>query len=426
MFWTSRKLENLLKSTPQSLTWTFIDAAGNNLENLPDELIQLKNLELLDVSFNNLSSLQGKFLQNFAQLQFLDIKCNRLSTLPKELSLCKRLLVLNAFKNEIHTLHPETFSGMSSIDQIDVSRNFLTAVPTALFTQCTQMTNLKLSGNRLKDIPQEIEMLRNLKRLNLSRNKLSKIPAGCANLPSLVDLDISNNLITHIPPKSLAGCVKLKELTLRANAIQHVPADYGLLVELEVLDIRGTKVAVIPAEYGNLYSLRELMLDLDEGALIRQPPLAICQNGTLAILECLRSVLRGAVDAKHCKISSMGDGNKSIAGDQSFMITSVDKFGRQKNTGNDNFSVQVRLVTRRRPRRGAGKFSIMATGHTKRAIRLTKLVCTRYQFSLTSNTSQTVRIAWKSDLGHQTRCNATRSAPVSRCAQSETNIHSRL
>ncbi|KAK3087411.1 hypothetical protein FSP39_005552 [Pinctada imbricata] len=83
----------------------------------------------------------------------------------------------------------------------------------------TQLTELDLSRNLLRWLPDEMENLKNLEFLNLSHNKFKLFPKVVTKLSTLKSLDLGMNVIT-ILPSAMLNLKKLTTLNLEGNEIK--------------------------------------------------------------------------------------------------------------------------------------------------------------------------------------------------------------
>jgi len=162
---------------------------------LPFELCYLQNIQLFDLSFNNLSRKIPKGIKNFnsmmtqkATSQGFRISWHDFS--KPEIGWAFGLSAFFTWKGVEHVFNNNELFLLKSID---LSRNHF-------------------SG----EIPPEIADLIQLVSLNLSRNNFTgKIPSNIGNLTSLDFLDLPrNNLLGSIPP-SLSQIDRLSVLDLK-------------------------------------------------------------------------------------------------------------------------------------------------------------------------------------------------------------------
>lgn len=102
---------------------------------------------------------------------------NRFPNIPSGLSEYKLLDYLNIPKNRIRNLN-----GIGSL---------------------TNLHYLNLSGNRISEIPDEIENLQNLFELDLSNNRIKKVNTGITKLKNLKILNLKGNKIPFVELKRI-------------------------------------------------------------------------------------------------------------------------------------------------------------------------------------------------------------------------------
>ena len=120
--------------------WKELDLAGMDLEELPPEIGELTELEVL---------ILGKWDR--------EAKGNRLKTLSAEIGQLSQLTTLDLSDNQLSSLPPE-------------------------IGQLSQLTTLDLSSNQLSSLPPEIGQLSKLTTLDLSDNQLSRQLLPLTNL----------------------------------------------------------------------------------------------------------------------------------------------------------------------------------------------------------------------------------------------------
>ena len=119
------------------------------------------------------------------------------------------------------------------------------------------LEKLKLNGNQLKELPEQLGELTNLRELDLSSNKLVAFPEAVLTLQNLEILNFDQNGLSELP-QEIQQLVRLKELRLEGNKFEAVPQAVLGLVDLEVLRMDSNKIAEIPQEIRGLQNLKEL------------------------------------------------------------------------------------------------------------------------------------------------------------------------
>lgn len=120
-----------------------------------------------------------------------------------------------------------------------------------------KVRRLVLKNKKLKEIPAEIFLFKNLVELDLRGNKIKSIPPAIANLTKLRYLNLSRNDIDSIP----AAFGELKSLVyveLGQNAISYIAPQFKQLTSLEYISLWENELTYIP-ECSNL-NIKELDL----------------------------------------------------------------------------------------------------------------------------------------------------------------------
>ncbi len=196
----------------------------NHLTTLPESLGQLTQLQSLNLSSNHLTAL-SESLGQLTQLQSLHLSNNQLTTLPKSLSNLTWLLSLS------------------------ISANRLIALPEWL-SQLVQLRELSIGGEQLEVVPQWIARLPALQELDLSgypihvapspaqgQGRLTVLPDFWGDLIHLTDLRVSGNQIRDLPP-SLAQLEQLERLNISVNKLTDIPSSLTQLEHLKELNLK--------------------------------------------------------------------------------------------------------------------------------------------------------------------------------------------
>lgn len=293
----------------------------NQMEDLPRGLTNLPKLRILDLTGNNISSLDPT-LGSMESLEILKLEGNPLRErvlLGMSLVDLKRTLKGRlgqpALKNSHGTIDATTDSEEINEEVIelgpggvlDLSKREMDSISRELL-ECVTPAPLSIEAhhNNLLVISQSIEMFTaSLTTVNLSHNRIS----GDNYLPSkmslrwLTTLSIANNALTSIRPllKNL-DAPRLEQLDVAANRIKDITglrpkfpnlirlyARDNLIEEIpvqtvdgmKVLDLSGNSIAALPPKLGLVTTLRELRV---EGNCFRVPRWQVLEKGTEAVL----------------------------------------------------------------------------------------------------------------------------------------------
>ncbi|KAK2839903.1 hypothetical protein Q5P01_013643 [Channa striata] len=200
-----------------------------------------KETRLLYLNYNRLSSLHPS-VSLFCNLELLDISSNDLSTICDGITRLTKLRTLIAKNNRLDEFSLPKDFGSLQLEVLNFSGNRFQEIP----LQCTKLLRLQslsLGGNRLKSIPAEIENLVSLELLYLGGNLISAIPPEVANLPYLTYLVLCDNHIQSVPPQ-LTRLHSLRSLSLHNNLLTYLPREILSLVHLQELSLRGNPLVV--------------------------------------------------------------------------------------------------------------------------------------------------------------------------------------
>ncbi|CAO2596024.1 Omd [Lemmus lemmus] len=144
----------------------------NNLEEFPYPLP--KSLERLLLGYNEIATLQTNAMEGLVNLTMLDLCYNHLSDSvlkEKNLSKMEKLMQLNLCNNRLESMPP----GLpSSLMYLSLENNSISSIPDNYFDKLPKLNALRMSHNKLKDIPYDIFNLSNLIELNVGHNKLKQ------------------------------------------------------------------------------------------------------------------------------------------------------------------------------------------------------------------------------------------------------------
>ncbi|XP_075406837.1 osteomodulin [Tenrec ecaudatus] len=165
----------------------------NNLEEFPFPLP--KSLERLLLGHNEIFRLKTNAMDGLINLTMLDLCHNHLhDSMFKENILCKmeKLMQLNLCSNRLESMPP---SLPSSLMYLSLENNSISSIPENYFKKLPELRALRMSRNKLYDIPYNIFNISNLKELNVGHNKLKQVFYIPRNLEHLY---IENNEIENI------------------------------------------------------------------------------------------------------------------------------------------------------------------------------------------------------------------------------------
>lgn len=180
-----------------SLKIKTLDISGNNFKGLPDNIVHLSNIKILNASRCNLQRVY--------------------SLVP--LSKLKTLLLENN----------------------DLDDNSLASLPTSII-------EINFSFNHFKIIPSSVLQLIHLVQLNLSSNRLLSIQ-GIGQLVALEDCILDDNQLTELPA-DISALVKLRHISIKRNnliltssitKLPFIPVDFLTSTTVDHIELNGNK-----------------------------------------------------------------------------------------------------------------------------------------------------------------------------------------
>ncbi|XP_074482446.1 leucine-rich repeat-containing G-protein coupled receptor 5-like [Sebastes fasciatus] len=152
------------QNLPELRTLSLNGAA--DLTEFPD-LTGTNSLESLTITGARITSLPGSVCEQLPNLQLLDLSYNQIQTLPS-FSGCESVQKIDLHHNEIEELEENTFHALMSLRSLDLSWNRLSSVKLNSFSALPALIKLDLSSNQLSSLP--LIGLRSLTHLRLAGN----------------------------------------------------------------------------------------------------------------------------------------------------------------------------------------------------------------------------------------------------------------
>jgi Leucine-rich repeat (LRR) protein len=274
---------------------TTVDCFGCRNVSVP--LVNLTNVVLLNLFYNNTNSLEKDNYVSLTDLDKLDISACRVRTIG--LGAFKgfaKLTKLRISQNQISEIEPGTFDYMNSLEYLDLNYNKLERLDGAVFSGLVNLKELYLKTNNLHyihpgtflelpnlqqlhltsnpglEIPSEsLVSLTELDRLDISKCGLKRIASGAfKGLSKLTELRISQNEISEIVPGTLEYMKSLENIDLSDNRLQHLDSDmFSGLVNLKYIDLGYNNLQYLhPGTFLGLRNLQNLHLRSNPGLQI--------------------------------------------------------------------------------------------------------------------------------------------------------------
>ncbi|XP_048440126.1 probable LRR receptor-like serine/threonine-protein kinase At3g47570 [Pyrus x bretschneideri] len=196
----------------------FIVAQNKILGSIPNEIVNLANLELLGMDENQFSG-----------------------HIPPGLGKLHKLYELAFNGNSLSGNFPSSFRNLSQLNVLSLAGNKLQGnIPPSL-AECQNLRILHLGANNFSGIiSQEIFGLLNLYDLSLGQNQfIGSLPENIGILINLEYLDISDNMLFGTIPEFLEGFVFLESLNLSYNNFEGMLPIKGVFKNAMATSVEG-------------------------------------------------------------------------------------------------------------------------------------------------------------------------------------------
>ncbi|KAH7665263.1 Non-specific serine/threonine protein kinase protein [Dioscorea alata] len=288
---TLNRLEGSIASNFPALCQSLVilNISSNNFTgDIHGSFDECKKLQYLDVSSNHFT---GDIWRGFAYLREFCVSENNFTgeiTVETFGADCN-LEVLDLSVNNLHGEFPESISNCSSLKSLNLRANGFTGVIPSSIGELSELQSLYLGSNRFDgNLPEQLLQCSNLIFLDLSNNsfggdvqdlfgKLKSVrflllhgnsyqggieKSGVLQLANIERLDLSYNNFSGELPAKLDEMKQLKFLVFAWNNFSgRIPPEYGNITGLQALDLSYNNLTgPIPPEIGRLESLLWLML----------------------------------------------------------------------------------------------------------------------------------------------------------------------
>ncbi|MBM3207722.1 MAG: hypothetical protein FJZ57_03845, partial [Chlamydiae bacterium] len=167
-------LPDIFSNTELKNRLRFLSIQEGNLHHLPDSICDLRVLD---------------------RLMIADIPT--IENLPDRLGDLTQLEILQITRTEIHSL-PESLGNLRNLRHLSCSYSRLRGLPES-FGNLERVEEIRLNSNQIENLPQSIGNLRSLNTLILTENRLETIPTTICNLGNLRDMSLNQNQLRDLP-----------------------------------------------------------------------------------------------------------------------------------------------------------------------------------------------------------------------------------
>ena len=227
------------------------------IDSLPSDISSLKQLEIIDLSFNNFTEIPPA-LRKLKNLRQLNLNGNKLSAVPDWISELVTIERLHLGANRIKGL-PESLSNLDSLRILSLHMNNLTEFPMAVLN-INNLERLDLYKNKVAYLPEKVGLMKNLVHLSLWGNKLKSLPDEIGNIAELRSLELNDNKLTKLP-YSIGALSNLSELYVDFNLLEELPDSIENMNSLWRLCASFNNLKDLPRSIGKTESLFRVEID---------------------------------------------------------------------------------------------------------------------------------------------------------------------
>ncbi|KAJ0029019.1 hypothetical protein NQD34_004016 [Periophthalmus magnuspinnatus] len=213
----------------------------NNIVKLENTLDYLENITEIDLSQNNITSLDEVHLGSLPQLLSFHLEENMIQVLGGNcVPTLPNLQEFYINHNFIFSINSEAFLGLERLVRLHLNSNRLTTINGQWFRHLPSLEILMLGENPILELSDEnFKMLANLRSLVLARMNLTDVPENAlVGLDNMESISFFDNLLPRVPRAALTKVKNLKFLDLNKNPIERIQrGDFVNMVHLKELGI---------------------------------------------------------------------------------------------------------------------------------------------------------------------------------------------
>lgn len=226
---------------------------GDELGRLPTAFRRFKNLRMLNLAQNNLTSFPS--VKNCKLLTELILNNNKLTleslSTRQSISLEELELQFNLIKKV-----PDAIGSFSGLKKLLLTANQVEEIGTGI-AKLQRLEVLSLYRNKLPAIPPALYQLKKLREIDLYYNQIQKLDSRLPEWSNLEILYLANNQLFTLPD-NLGSLKRLRELYLHHNRLSSIPSSVGQLDSLKVLRVNHNMLLEIPSTLYNLAAMENL------------------------------------------------------------------------------------------------------------------------------------------------------------------------
>ncbi|KAM3877607.1 leucine-rich repeats and immunoglobulin-like domains protein 1 [Diretmus argenteus] len=260
----------------------------------------------LNLGHNKLTDINVEVFTNLPNLQELRLDHNELTSMPDLGQAASKIVSLYLHHNKIRSIDGRRTRELVSVETLDLSNNDISELRGHCFPAGLQIKDLYLSNNKIGVLEHGAldHLGSSLQVLRLSRNRISQIPVRAFRLPRLTQLELNRNRIRQVEGLSFQGLSSLEVLKLQRNNISKLTdGAFWDLAKMKVLHLDYNSLTEVNS--GSLYgltSLQQLFLSNNSIVHINPDGWKFCQK--------LREL-----NLSHNNLTRLDEGSLAVLGD---------------------------------------------------------------------------------------------------------------
>ncbi|XP_016078586.1 PREDICTED: leucine-rich repeats and immunoglobulin-like domains protein 1 isoform X1 [Miniopterus natalensis] len=235
-----------------------------------------------NLSYNKLSEIDPASFEDLPNLQEVYLNNNELTAIPSLGAASSHIVSLFLQHNKIRNVEGNQLEAYLSLEVLDLSWNDLTEMRSACFLHGPPLRELNLASNRIGTLESGAfdGLSRSLLTLRLSKNRITQLPVKAFKLPRLTQLDLNRNRIRLIEGLTFQGLDSLEVLRLHRNNISKLTdgAFWGLSKMHELHLEYNSLVEVNSGSLYGLTALQQLYLSNNSISRIHRDGWSFCQK----------------------------------------------------------------------------------------------------------------------------------------------------
>jgi Leucine-rich repeat (LRR) protein len=182
-----------------------------------------KEKECINISNYKINSIDEKCFKNILPLKSIVLQSCEIKRIKNEFKNLNTLIKLDLSSNQIESLDATSFTGTDQLSLLNLSKNKINSLPLYIFKNLIHLNEIDLSGNNISDLDVSVfNNLKNLINLNVSNNNIKQLQSSFDKLTSLVTINFSWNLIEEIKDNLFKNLKKIHHIDLRGNKISRI------------------------------------------------------------------------------------------------------------------------------------------------------------------------------------------------------------